>query len=276
MKKFLFSAFVLALACVCLLTSCNKKKNTDEEKDSQDKGGLVYEEIVVPNIPYEYGTSTYDMEAWIYSYTGNEKDVVIPSEVMDPNSGEMCPVVEIAENAFFSNDDIESVVVPEGVKKIAMGAFQSCTNLKKVVLPSTLEEIGDRAFVGSDAITEMTIPASVKKIGMMAFSALNYAMPWYENLEGNPVIVGDGILLSYEGSGSVSFGPEVKHVAYYAFANTDVTEVTFSEALESIDKTAFTGTKAKVLLNANCPAIDTVSGITYEVYGEQESVEAGE
>ncbi len=264
MKKFLFSLLCIAIASTLVLTSCAKKKTEDEsEKQKEDK---VYEEIIVPDIPYEYTTTMEGDSAIIYAYTGSEKNVVIPSEVMDPNTGLMLPVTQIDENVFFSNIDIESVVVPEGVTYIGPGCFQNCKNLKSVSLPSTLKEIGARAFIASDAIVDMTIPKSVNKIGLMAFSSINYSLPWLDSLSGNPVIVGDGVLLSYKGSGNVTFGPEVKHVAYYAFANSPVKSVTFSSALESIDSNAFAGCEATIILADNCPAINTVKGIQYETY----------
>lgn len=264
MKKFLLSLLCISVASTLIFTSCAKKKVVDTKEDT--KKDTIVQEIIVPEIPFEYGSNMDGTGAVIYAYTGHDKDVVIPSEVMDPNTGDMLAVTELGENLFFSNIEVQSIVVPEGVTKVGPGCFQNCKNLVSVSLPSTLEEIGARAFVASDAITDMQIPASVKNIGLMAFSSLSYSLPWLDTLSGNPVIVGDGILLSYKGSGNVTFGPEVKHVAYYAFANSAVKSVTFSSALESIDSNAFVGCDAKISLADNCPAIDTVKGIDYETY----------
>lgn len=264
MKKFLLSILCIGIACTLILTSCAKKKTTEQQEEPKKDTEIV--EIVVPEIPFEYDYSMEGDGAIIYAYTGNQTEVVIPAEVMDPNTGDMLTVTELGENLFFSNIEVESIVVPEGVTYIGPGCFQNCKNLKSVSLPSTLKEIGARAFIASDAITDMTIPASVEKIGLMAFSSLNYSMPWVKTLSGNPVIVGDGILLSYKGSGNVTFGPEVKHIAYYAFANSAVKNVTFSSALESIDSNAFIGCDAKIRLADNCPALDTIKGIDYETY----------
>ena len=41
---------------------------------------------------------------------------------------------------------ITSIVLPEGVRDIGMGAFEDCTQLRTVFFPSSLRSIGDKAF----------------------------------------------------------------------------------------------------------------------------------
>lgn len=65
--------------------------------------------------------------------------------------------------------NIEAVVIENGVTSIGKNAFQECTNLKSVTLPDSLTVIGDAAFFHCNALTELTIPGSVTSIGKNAF-----------------------------------------------------------------------------------------------------------
>lgn len=66
-----------------------------------------------------------------------------------------------------------AITVPEGVTKIAEGAFSSCPLMQEVVLPSTLQTIGTRAFTGSN-LRRISIPDSVVSIEGYAFSGCRY------------------------------------------------------------------------------------------------------
>ena len=137
-------------------------------------------------------------------------------------------VSAIANGAFFANEVIESVTIEEGIETLGSAAFQNCKALKSVILPESLTKIGDRAFYGCESLAELNIGSNVNSIGYMAFSDFFFKSPWYSSLSDTSVIVGDGVLLKYNGTGDVVFGDEVKHVAYHAFENSTVKNVTFS------------------------------------------------
>ena len=60
--------------------------------------------------------------------------------------------------------------IPEGIKQIAGGAFDSCENLTSVTIPNSVTSIGNGAFSGCSSLTSITIPNSVTSIGWGAFS----------------------------------------------------------------------------------------------------------
>ena len=66
-------------------------------------------------------------------------------------------------------DQIEEVVIEEGVVNLSTYALHGMTNLTAVTLPSTLEEIGEGSFESCTALTYICIPDSVKTIGHYAF-----------------------------------------------------------------------------------------------------------
>lgn len=83
-------------------------------------------------------------------------------------------VQKIAREAFRKNlayggDVLKKVVLPEGLKTIGVGAFNKCKTLEGINLPDTLTKIEDEAFLGCKALTTITLPAKLKTIGGSAF-----------------------------------------------------------------------------------------------------------
>lgn len=83
-------------------------------------------------------------------------------EVILPNTVER--ICELA----FSNENITSVSLAEGLKFIEAKAFRYTYSLTKLCIPETVQSIGDRAF-GASHVTELNIPQSVQSIGDYAF-----------------------------------------------------------------------------------------------------------
>ena len=62
------------------------------------------------------------------------------------------------------------IVIKEGIKEIAYGAFMNCSGLTSITLPNGVTSIANDAFSGCSNLTSITIPESVTSIGMFAFS----------------------------------------------------------------------------------------------------------
>lgn len=73
-------------------------------------------------------------------------EVVIPANV-----------TEIADMAFYYNEELRSLTLPNGLKKIGESAFWNASKLQTVELPESLTEIGETAFRQS-GLTSITIP----------------------------------------------------------------------------------------------------------------------
>ena len=73
-------------------------------------------------------------------YKGNdEKNIVIPSSVDGKD------VVEIGDSLFNKINTVETIVLPDTVKKISDNAFNT-PSIKKIQIPDSVEEISDNAF----------------------------------------------------------------------------------------------------------------------------------
>ncbi len=69
----------------------------------------------------------------------------------------------------FSETDIKTVIVQEGVTYIGDYAFFDCDSLTSVEIPDSVTSIGDYAFSYCTSLTSIEIPASVTSIGSGAF-----------------------------------------------------------------------------------------------------------
>ncbi len=149
---------------------------------------------------------------YLYDYTGNSENVVIPSGVK-----------VISDGAFFDNKTIKSVVIPEGVTEIGWNAFLACTNLTSVTFPDSVETIVTGAF-------DDTAWLDIQR-------------------EKNPLVIVNDILLDGKtASGDVTIPYGIKTIGYYAFCpdgyyikESNITSVSLPESVERIEMFAFYG-----------------------------------
>lgn len=63
----------------------------------------------------------------------------------------------------------KNVVIPSNVTSIDSSAFEGCTSLKSVVIPDSVTSIRKEAFKGCTSLTSITIPDSVTSISKDTF-----------------------------------------------------------------------------------------------------------
>lgn len=157
-------------------------------------------------------------------------------------------------------------VVVKGASSIGKRAFINCTALKKVTFDASVETIGESAFEGcislgangfvvitsegNSTITTIGLPSTITTIGANAFEGTG----WLNNNNDDLVIIGDGILYTYQGTASVVYIPaSVKNITAYAFANSQkltrvVVENPTGSAMTTINEYAF----------SNCVRLESV------------------
>ncbi len=83
----------------------------------------------------------------LIKYKGHDARVNLPDGIQ-----------KIATGAFDMCDSVESIVIPEGVTEIEANAFEYCSNLTSVSFPRSVLKIGYPTFINCSAIQSMTIP----------------------------------------------------------------------------------------------------------------------
>lgn len=76
---------------------------------------------------------------------------------------------EIKSGTFVYCDNIEEIILPEGLETIGYSAFKSCESLKKIELPSTVKTIKGSAFDRCYSLESMYIPEGVETIDYYVF-----------------------------------------------------------------------------------------------------------
>lgn len=167
---------------------------------------------------------------------------------------------KIASKAYYQDGTMESYTIDDGIRGIGEFAFARSA-LKEIQIPDGVTAIGYGAFYHCDSLTDVSIPDSVTQIEGNAFAKT----PWIQNAMRSSasypyLVVGDGILLAYDGNDSVVNIPAgVKRIAPECFRDhMGITAVNLPDSLIEIGENAFAGCKNLKTVNGgkSCKAID--------------------
>lgn len=259
------SLFDDTFACQVIIRDINDNIHASECMDFQksDSREIVMEETENGILQFEL----FEDHAEVTSYEGTDETVEIPASV---SGKEVTVVQKSAFNNGFSMDDVqlpvnlilpdtiteiddeampgmESVVLPEGLKRIGKSAFNNYMS-KVITIPDSVEYIGNGAFLGSK-LEEVTLPASLKRIGALAFGncpdlreiSISEDNTYYKSVDG-VLYSGDGkTLIQYPLSkgGSYEIPEGTETIAYAAFAGSKIEDIVFPKTLQKIENAAF-------------------------------------
>ncbi len=95
------------------------------------------------------------------------KNIKIPS--IEEKDGVTYTVTAIAEKAFYGNETLTSIVIPDSVVSIGTGAFSNCPNLAKVMVGKGVTTIGNGGFYGSASLAEVYFEGDAPELGKQVF-----------------------------------------------------------------------------------------------------------
>ena len=149
----------------------------------------------------------------------------------------------IASQAFYQDGNLTEYQIEDGIEEIGEFAFARSA-LTSIEIPEGVTTISYGAFYHCDSLNDVTIPTSVTRIEPYAFDKT----PWVENTQTATypfLIVGDGILIAYDGSESVVNIPGgVKQIGPQVFKDhMGITAVNIPDSVEVICEEAFMGCK---------------------------------
>lgn len=128
----------------------------------------------------------------------------------------------------------------EGKPVAVLGAdlFMGNDHLKKITIPDTVTDIGNYAFFMCSALEQVVIPTSVERIGCDAF----LKTPWFNKLNKEFEVVGNGVLIKYNGDDeTVTIPKSVKYISSAFKDNAIVSEIMFHSEVAGISDNAFYG-----------------------------------
>lgn len=192
--------------------------------------------------PEAYSDIVSQMESVLQTET-NGKGLSLPKFSVINN--------KIAGRAYYGDTSLTSYEFPENISSIEDFAFAR-TPLTEVTVPQGVTSIGYGAFYHCDDLSRILVPATVEYIGPSAFAKTRMMDNWLLYGESNFLIMGDGILVAYKGTGnSVTVPDTVKKIGPEAFKdNKQITEVIIPESVTDICEEAFYG----------CSGLSNISG----------------
>lgn len=232
------------------------------------QGGLTYKVLDEKRVEVSAADDKDDSGNPITTYA-------IPSTI--DHDGVSYTVTAIGEDAFYWNDVIAEITLPQTVDTIRYGAFRRATALTTVSLPAKLRYIGDYAF-NSTGITSIDIPATVKTIGESCFFTCSKLtnVTLHEGLEeigssafykcpitsiSVPATV-DSIptatFYACSGLASISLGNGVRFIGDRAFRESGITAIDLPATVQHIGEDAFL--KCTNLTSLTIPAMTSEIG----------------
>lgn len=197
---------------------------------------------ITVNLSYEQMTdSSYSVsgdietrELLISSYSGNDSDMVIPSQISGND------IVGFSDEFFLPDDvrnNIKSITVPGTIKEIPADIFNGMQSLESVTLGEGVECIGSYAFGGCQNLLSITLPDSLSTIEASAFSICTKLsnIKFGNGLEN----IGEYAFLGCQGIVDLTLPDSVKTIGPHAFSNCSFTSVTLGKNIEQIGQSAF-------------------------------------
>lgn len=156
-------------------------------------------------------------------------------------------VTTISRYAFYSCYNLTSLSIGSGVISIGEEAFEYCRRIANVTIPASVTSIGAYAFSGCTALSNVRIGSGVNSIGYHAFKNT----PWFTGL--GDFAIANGILFAYQGDrysdAEIVIPDTVTTVLNEVFSGCYMTSVVIPDSVTSIGASAFSGCTA--LTNVN-------------------------
>lgn len=176
------------------------------------------------------------------------KMTTIPEKELEKDSAYV-----IEPLSFESREDLEYVVIREGVTEIGDYAFENCRNLKRIELPRTLVKIGKNPFRDCAELEELRFI-----FGNERFAEFNSMLidkndrrqifyPQKQKYRSDPEHLSRGIRIIGEYAFAncdlhyLSLSPGLEEIRDYAFSNVTLRSLTIPGTVRRIGKHAFSG-----------------------------------
>ena len=146
--------------------------------------------------------------------------------------------LDCAKNLYLNGELVTNLVIPDGVTKIKLYAFENCSSLTSVTIPNSVTTIGYGAFYNCTSLTNVTIGNSVTSIENRAFQ--NCSSLTSIEIPNSVTSIGEGAFIGCTGLTSIEIPNSVTSIGDDAFYNcSSLTSVTIPNSVTTIGYDAF-------------------------------------
>ncbi len=188
---------------------------------------------------------------------GGSGEVTIPAKVTHPQSKEIYNVIATRGWMDGSDDGVTKIILPEGLKKIALGGFSSYNKLAEVVIPSTCTEIESSCFRFSNNLKRFTVSSENPNFK-------HDSNGWLLNKAGDKLVY-----LPKGWEGDVNIPSSITGIApsgMFSCPNVKVVRLpsTFVGNEGTLEYPSFAGTATQFVVEPGNPAFKDIDGVLFD------------
>ncbi len=236
MKKNKMGKRITAIAMICLTIICSFQWKVNISYGAEIYDTASDEEVWDSDASHFTYTLNDDGETiTIIKYTGSESNVIIPAEI------DGYKVITLQNNygdsIITNTENLNKIIVSEGIKNIGLSAFEACTKLESIKLPDSLLCIGNRSFYSCKELESISLPSSITKIGEYAFSECTSL----DNIQipDSVINIGEGAFSFCKSLTNITLPKHIKVLQYQLFTGCDkLTSLDIPDEVTTIEEYA--------------------------------------
>lgn len=212
------------------------RDNMTADEVEVTRGNNKYSGDVVVQPTVDFGGKTYQVTR-IGNYAFYDNDDVTSVSLPE------C-INSIGYQAFYSCEKLTKIDIPASVKNIEEESFKYCTNLKDVTLHEGLEMIGKEAFYSDYQLKNIELPSTLKTISYRAFRACTSL---------TSIVIPNSVTTMEEDAfndcsalTNVTLSNQLTAISNYAFRGTGLRSIEIPASVQTIGDYAFQGCKSLV------------------------------
>ena len=193
---------------------------------------------VTTNTKGDHDMFVYDASAGIISsYTTKYLEDKNPKVLNIPATIDGTTIKKIGKHAFYKNQTITSVTLPNTVTHVGQNAFFGCSKITDITLSNTLQEIAYGAFLET-AITKLdNLPSTLTSIGGAAFQ--NCTNLTTVAIPNSVTEIGGKIFSGCSKLKTVKLSNTMDKIPFFAFSGAGLESFTVPSNIKVIDWAAF-------------------------------------
>ena len=178
---------------------------------------------------------------------GGSLSIAIPEEVTYMNR--KYKVTGIGERAFYYEQSITSISIPNGVTYIDKLAFSNCSSVSSVTIPNSVKSIGIYAFSGCASLKSITIPNSISTLEDGVFFSCGLTTV---TIPDNITSIGQDAFSSCYWLSSISIPNSVTDIGQSAFSSCNsLKSITLPSSVKTIGEAAFYNCSLETIYSLN-------------------------